>query len=506
VGTEAETVRGHVARERAPVIPGMRQASPAEWPRARPAAALVARTPGWKVRYTATSVAIDVAAALAAMALAVYGRSDGAPPGGYLPGCLALAPVWILFVALSRAYERRFIGVGTEEIRRVIRAGVAFLATVGFVSYAIKAEFARGYVITAVPAVVVLGLLGRCGLRVWLHRQRARGLCVQRAVLLGSSQDVKRTLQRLHRDSAHGMVVVGACLSDGPAGAAANLAVPVFGGPSRLDDAARATNADLVIVLSSALLAGEDLRRLAWRLEPTGAELIVCSGLSEIFGPRVTILPIAHSPMLHVSPARLSGPARVIKGALDRSCALIGLIVLCPLLVGLAALISFADGAGPIFRQKRVGLNGREFTVYKFRTMVPNAEALKADLTDRNEGAGVLFKMAQDPRVTPIGRWLRRYSIDELPQLVNVVRGEMSLVGPRPPLAEEVRAYGSDMRRRLLVKPGLTGLWQVSGRSDLSWSDAETLDLRYVENWSLGFDLLILGRTARAVVSGSGAY
>jgi lipopolysaccharide/colanic/teichoic acid biosynthesis glycosyltransferase len=190
----------------------------------------------------------------------------------------------------------------------------------------------------------------------------------------------------------------------------------------------------------------------------------------------------------------------------DRSAAFFGLLLISPMLVLIALRIWAHDRHNPFFRQNRVGLNGREFGMWKFRTMVVNAEALKGGLAAQNQASGPLFKMAHDPRITPIGRKLRRYSLDELPQLFNVMLGQMSLVGPRPPLADEVRAYGNDMRRRLLVKPGMTGLWQVSGRSDLSWVEAELLDLRYVENWSLGHDFQILWRTIRAVTKGSGAY
>jgi len=176
--------------------------------------------------------------------------------------------------------------------------------------------------------------------------------------------------------------------------------------------------------------------------------------------------------------------------------------------VVLALLVKFGPGGqGPvIFKQERVGKDGRPFVLYKFRTMVVNAEARLQELRNLNDSDGELFKMRDDPRITPVGRWLRRLSLDELPQLMNVLKGDMSLVGPRPPLAREVAGYPEDMRRRLVVKPGLTGLWQVSGRSDLSWDESIRLDLTYVENWSLVMDLAILARTVSAVVRSSGAY
>jgi exopolysaccharide biosynthesis polyprenyl glycosylphosphotransferase len=233
---------------------------------------------------------------------------------------------------------------------------------------------------------------------------------------------------------------------------------------------------------------------------------VVCAGVIETERHRVTIRSFGHAPLLHIAGARLTGPARVLKSFLDRLGAALGLLLLSPAFFAVAAAIWFADGGPPFFCQTRIGSGGREFRIVKFRTMVIDAEAHKPALMDRNECDGALFKIADDPRTTPIGRVLRRYSIDELPQLINVLRGEMSLVGPRPPLATEVAQYSSDMRRRLLVKPGMTGLWQVSGRSQLSGAQSELLDLRYVENWSLAMDAAILVRTLRAVLTGTGAY
>jgi exopolysaccharide biosynthesis polyprenyl glycosylphosphotransferase len=489
---------------RSPVIPGMRESPDASTGPEVPRFSQYDRSLDWRPGYTASTVMIDLVAALSATAFAMLVRFGGPTPHQYMLVSMALPPLWLALVAMNRAYEHRFIGVGTEEFARVLRSGVTLMALVAFASYATKAEFARGYVLVAIPILVMLGMLGRCAQRAWLHQQRLHGRCVQRTLLVGSAPDVRWNVQRLGRDSTHGMLTVGACVSAGIAGS--DIGVPVLGDLSDIESAVLTTGADTVTVLSSALLSGADLRRLAWRLEPTGAELVVCSGLTEVAGGRITIRPTAHSPLLQVARARFSGPSRVAKGIMDCGAAWIGLVLLAPLLAVIATWIWSADRGAPLFRQKRVGLYGREFTLYKFRTMVPDAESRRADLLDHNEADGVLFKIARDPRVTSVGRLLRRYSIDELPQLINVVRGEMSLVGPRPPLAREVQEYGSDMRRRLLVKPGLTGLWQVSGRSDLSWAESECLDLRYVENWSLGLDLHILWRTARAVFGGSGAY
>jgi exopolysaccharide biosynthesis polyprenyl glycosylphosphotransferase len=260
-----------------------------------------------------------------------------------------------------------------------------------------------------------------------------------------------------------------------------------------------------VIVLSCPELDGVALRRLAWRLERVDVDLIVASALIDVAG-RTTIRPVDGLPMLHVDHARLRGSARAAKALVDRCGAALLLLVLAPLLAAVAVAIK-RDSPGPVlYRQSRVGRDGAVFSIWKFRSMYVDADARLADLARLDEGAGVLFKIRDDPRVTRVGRYLRRFSLDELPQLVNVLVGQMSLVGPRPPLPAEVARYPADMLRRLVVKPGLTGLWQVSGRSDLPWEEAIRLDLRYVETWSLSLDLVILLRTVTAVVRTSGAY
>jgi exopolysaccharide biosynthesis polyprenyl glycosylphosphotransferase len=259
-------------------------------------------------------------------------------------------------------------------------------------------------------------------------------------------------------------------------------------------------------VLACPEMAGHRLRQLAWELEKTGTDLCVAPALLDVAGPRTTIRPVAGLPLLHMDHPEFTGARRVIKTAFDKALALAALVLGAPLLAAIAMIIRLDDGGPALFRQTRVGKDGRSFTVYKFRTMVLDAEQRKAELAEFNEQHGLLFKIRKDPRVTRAGSWLRRWSLDELPQLANVLAGDMSLVGPRPALPEEAAMYGDHVRRRLAVKPGLTGLWQVNGRSDLSWDESVRLDLRYVENWSFVLDLQILWKTCAAVVRGSGAY
>jgi exopolysaccharide biosynthesis polyprenyl glycosylphosphotransferase len=233
----------------------------------------------------------------------------------------------------------------------------------------------------------------------------------------------------------------------------------------------------------------------------------VAPTLVEVAGPRIAIRPIAGLPLMHVDHPELTGGRRLAKELFDRCTAAVLLLLLSPFLLIIAGLLKITSGGPVIFQQRRIGRNGEPFTIVKFRTMVRDAECLRADVIHLNEhDAGPLFKIRDDPRVTPLGGWLRRYSLDELPQLINVLIGDMSLVGPRPPLPREVKEYGLDARRRLVVKPGLTGLWQISGRSDLDWEESVRLDLRYVENWSLALDALILWKTVFVVIRGAGAY
>jgi exopolysaccharide biosynthesis polyprenyl glycosylphosphotransferase len=282
--------------------------------------------------------------------------------------------------------------------------------------------------------------------------------------------------------------------------------VPVLGDLDGVVAVVRRHDVDTVAVLPSPQMDGAALRRLAWELEKTSAELLLVPAVTEIVGPRVRIRPVCGLPLMHLERPELRGVRRLTKGVFDRSAAAFGLVLLAPLLVGIALVLRISTPGPILFRQERVGRHGTTFQMLKFRTMVDGADQMVHTLAAENDGNGVLFKRKVDPRVTGVGAVLRRYSLDELPQLLNVVKGDMSLVGPRPPLPSEVDRYGFDMHRRFLVKPGLTGLWQISGRSDLSWDESVRIDIRYVENWSLSLDLLILWRTFGAVVRGSGAY
>jgi exopolysaccharide biosynthesis polyprenyl glycosylphosphotransferase len=254
-------------------------------------------------------------------------------------------------------------------------------------------------------------------------------------------------------------------------------------------------------------MSPEVLRRLSWEIEGTGVAMVVAPALLDVAGPRISVRPVAGLPLLHVEEPELSGVRQVLKVSVEWVFATVAFLLALPVLVVLAGLVRWDSVGAPLFRQTRVGKHGREFTVYKLRTMRADAESLLDSLRERNEvGDGLLFKIREDPRVTRVGKYLRKWSLDELPQLWNVVRGDMALVGPRPPLPGEVALYGAEVARRLLVRPGITGLWQVSGRSNLSWDDSVRLDLYYVENWSLALDAMIVWKTVFAIFRKDGAY
>lgn len=465
----------------------------------------VRRARRWETRYQLTLLLSDFLVGLGAGWLAFHWRFEQltAYTRIYLILSMLLPFVMVGVLALARAYDKRFLYVGTDEYDRVIRGGLALIAGIAVVSYALELPTARTYVLLALPAATASLIVTRFGWRKRLHRKRSRGACLRRVIVVGHELAVVAITHQLRRERFHGLDVIGACV---PADGDGQVGLPVFGTFDEVPEAVRRTGADTVIVLSCPELDGHRLRRMAWRLEGDDVDLIVASALLDVAGDRTTLRPVDGLPMLHVDHPRLSGGSRVVKELVDRVGAALLIAILSPVFLGIAWRIR-RDSPGPVlFRQVRVGRDGREFRIYKFRTMYADAEARLNELRHLNEYDGVLFKMRDDPRVTAIGATLRRFSLDELPQLFNVVLGQMSLVGPRPPLPSEVAMYHDDVLRRLAVKPGMTGLWQVSGRSDLPWEEAVRLDLRYVENWSLSLDLVILLRTLTAVVRSSGAY
>ena len=469
----------------------------------------------WVGRYQAGLVVIDLLAALAAV-ISAYVIRFGFPvsevnAGLYLAVAVALPLAWVTVVGLNRAYEGRFVGVGPAEFQRIFRAFLHLTALVAFVSFATGADLSRGFIVLALPFALTFDVIGRYAARKYLHAKRSAGRAMRSVLAVGDAEAIGSFTAMLRRDQYAGMYVVGACvpgeMSDEVAEQLDEIGVPLLGDVDAILDSAHFIGADTVAVISSSLIGPEKLRWISWQLEDTDLQLVVSPGLIEVAGPRLHIQPVAGLPLLHVEQPQFGGFRRFVKGAFDRTVACLSLAVLSPILLGLAAAVRLTSRGPALFFQTRVGRDGKTFTMVKFRSMYINAEDRLAELREKNVNAdGLLFKMRDDPRVTRIGKFLRKFSLDELPQLINVVTGSMSLVGPRPPLPSEVAQYGDDVRRRLLVKPGVTGLWQVSGRSDLSWEESVRLDLRYVENWSPALDLMILWKTAFAVLGRSGAY
>jgi exopolysaccharide biosynthesis polyprenyl glycosylphosphotransferase len=416
-----------------------------------------------------------------------------------------IAATWIATIAQSGGYEVRHLSAGAEEFKRVTRATAVLAGLIAFVCYLLKYPLARGFVAGAIPIGLVLLLGGRYLLRQHVKRVRKRGGWTYRILAVGDRESVDDLIRAAHLSPWSGLRVVAACVNDASDGVTLRSGVRVLGSVTRAVDVAAEIDADILAVASTRALGSRQIRELGWALEGTGRDLVMAPGLTEVAGPRVHISPVEGLPLVWVDQPEFTGVKRLVKLAVDLIGAALLLAVASPVLL-LAALAVKLTSRGPVFfRQRRLGAHGTEFSVYKFRTMVTDAHAQRAGLLRHNIQDGALFKIRQDPRITGVGRFLRQFSIDELPQLFNVLRGEMSLVGPRP-LASEDSDYGGHARRRLLVKPGITGLWQVSGRSDLSWEDAVRLDLYYVENWSLAFDLVIALRTVAAVLRRQGAY
>jgi len=471
--------------------------------------------PSWWRFYTTALVLLDVVSitsgALVGQRLR-FGRLGAvnlaASRFSYVGVAAVLIPAWIVTMTLCGTYERRFLDTGSEEYRRVFGASLRFLAVVAVVAFLLKVEVARGFVAVAIPVAAISTLVGRYTARQWLHRRRGRqGSCMKGVVVAGSDHGVHDIVRALRAAPFVGYSVVGVCTPDGNGTISVDGdRVPVISGNDRIVESALAVDADAIVVADEQTISTEALRTLAWRLEGTGIGLLVAPAVTDVAGPRISMRPVAGVPLVSVDEPELSGVRRLVKGAFDRSVAAVAMLLLAPVLVLIGLAIRVSSHGPGLFRQVRVGLGGRRFVMWKFRTMAADAEARLGEVVHLNEHDGVLFKITDDPRTTRIGRLLRRWSIDELPQLWNVVRGEMSIVGPRPPLPHEVEHYDLQVRRRLLVKPGLTGLWQVSGRAGLSWEESVRLDLHYVENWSPSLDAVILAKTVVAVLRGRGAY
>jgi exopolysaccharide biosynthesis polyprenyl glycosylphosphotransferase len=465
----------------------------------------------WETRYRALVITADLLSITVVVVLGnVLGYGTTIPwLGDVSPGVGILAGLFMLAgLLLCRAWDARVLGQGAEEYSRLIRAVVTSAVALGLLGLGFQALAARPWVFGLMPLGGLLALCGRLVLRWRLHGLRAAGRCALPVLAVGTPESVADLILRTHRDHRRGWYVAGVCTPSGSAedGSYDVLGVPVLGDLESVPEVAGAGQYRVVAVCPTPGLTPKRLHRLAWGLEEVASELVVDPGLMEVAGPRLHVEPVDGLPLLRLTRPSFSGVHWLTKHLVDRFGAALMLLLFAPLMLLIAVAIKCDDGGPVLFRQTRVGRHGRSFVMLKFRSMVVDAESRQRELVEANEGAGPLFKLRRDPRITRVGTILRRYSLDELPQLFNVLGGRMSLVGPRPPLPREVAQFGQDAQRRLLVRPGLTGLWQISGRSDLSWEEAVRLDLRYVENWCLALDAQILCKTVGAVLNSRGAY
>ncbi|MFD8073066.1 sugar transferase [Streptomyces sp. NPDC059718] len=464
----------------------------------------------WEQRYRRAVITSDtVATAIVVAAIGGFFGVRDAANWHEKWGMLAFGTELLVLgtLAVSRSWAPAVLGQGAEEFRRLGRSLCTAAVVLALGGVAVTSRNIKLWIFVAIPAIALVTMTERYLLRLWLHKQRKEGRCLRPVLAAGSPATVRDLITRIRKFPHLGWQVEAVCTADTPGLDGDHVdGVPVVG---RLTDVAghvRRNGYRVVAVTPDPHWSPDRLQRLAWNLEGSDAEMVVAPVLMEVAGPRLHVDAVLGIPLLRLSMPTFTGGRRAVKEVVDRLGAAVLLMLFAPLMVFVGLLVLADSPGGAFYRQRRVGKDGREFTIFKFRTMVSGADRARAELADRNEGAGLLFKLRRDPRVTRVGAVLRRYSIDELPQLFNVLTGSMSLVGPRPPLPEESAEYGPDIRRRLLVKPGLTGLWQISGRSDLPWDEAVRLDLRYVEDWSLALDTVILWKTLRAVLHGQGAY
>ena len=442
---------------------------------------------------------VGVADLLLTVAAAVAAVADGLRPSSGA----AVAALWL--TALYAAADVDRIAEPRAAIGAVVRATCVLglccwiVPTLGGVEAAPEQLLALTVALAGGATVIRL-----TACLVTHHVRRTTGGV--RVLVVGDAEIVAGALPDLIRSSQGQWNIVAGRVC-GPTACIDDLPVPVAVGTDDLALAAASLRAAVVLVLPGRELGPHELRRICWQLEGGRARVCIGTGMLDVAPERMRLETVGDLDILTVRRSPLRRPALLAKDVAERVIAALLLALLAPLLIAVAVLVR-VDSPGPsVFQQCRVGRHGREFTMYKFRTMTCDAEIRRVDLDDLNESVGeVLFKVREDPRITRVGRLLRRYSLDEVPQLLNVVRGQMALVGPRPALPQEVARYDADPRRRLAVKPGLTGLWQVSGRSDLSWEDTVRLDLHYVDNWSVALDASIVLRTARAVLGHRGAY
>lgn len=465
----------------------------------------------WRRKLRRVLVVADAAIIGLSSLLAYQARvtlTEVAQVGGFqdeIPTALGVLPLWLAILAMFGCYHPAYLGTGGEAARRFLGGTTVGVLVLGFLSFVLRLDLSRFYVGLMFILVLMMGVAARGVIRRYVSRQRQRGDLTLGALIVGYDDDAREIARLMTEDRAAGYQVRGFVADHIPAGTETDLGVPVVGDTSDVLELAFRYGAGLVVVTASAVEPGV-AQEITVALEGSPVDVAIAPSLFQVVTRRVAIESVGNVPLLHVEQIRLSWGRAVIKRLVDLLVAIPSLVLASPVMVAAAVAIKLDDRGPILFRQSRVGRDGRRFTLLKFRTMVPDAEERLVEVEDLNEVGHHFFKVREDPRVTRVGQTLRKWSIDETPQLWNVIKGQMSMVGPRPPLPREVDRYEDWHLRRLRVKPGITGIWQVSGRSHVPFDEAVRLDLFYIENWSLGLDLYLLAKTVPAVLGRRGAY
>jgi len=413
----------------------------------------------------------------------------------------AIGLLWIALLVVRGSYDRRVIGLGSEEVRRAVSATLLLFAIVAGLSYLIRADISRAYAFISLPLGLLLIAFARFRWRQWLYRERKLGRFLLKIIVIGSPRTSQILADKLNQESYAGFQVVDQI--DLPKNHESDSE---FEGWLNIVDAAISRNDASAIAIDPGDNAPHEvIRQLSWRIEGRNIDLLISPGSLDVAGPRLSVRPAAGLPLLHLEEAVLSRSQRASKRSLDIVGSIFAITVFSPVMLISALAVRFTSRGPVIYKQVRVGRAGETFTMLKFRTMHAQADSQINELREKHELNSPMFKLEHDPRITKVGGFLRKWSIDETPQFFNVLGGSMSLVGPRPHPLDDVNRYEIEAFRRLALKPGMTGLWQVKGRSDLSWEQALQLDLYYVEKWSLESDLFLIAKTAKAVILRSGA-
>lgn len=452
-----------------------------------------------KYRILATDAVILVLATLLGFFLRFGDEASAAAVVGPIQLVGSLLPVfWLTVLIFMGSYDRRNLFVGLTEYSRVVLSAVVVLSVVATMSFLFKFDTSRAYVLVTIPVGMVGLLLERWLWRRRLLAKRRRGIGLAPTVIVGDDDERESLRTAMEARPWAGYRPVSDIRRPSTTSEWPEWFDALQGELAR-------TGASALALAGSSASDAAFVRELSWNIEGEGVDLLVGAGVGTTTGPRVSLRVASGLPLLHLDEVALRNTQRVAKRTLDLTGSLLGMIILSPVLLIIAGSILVSSGRPVFFRQRRAGRDQQTFRMWKFRTMVNGADQQRDGLRARQGSDGPTFKADDDPRVTSVGRFLRRWSLDELPQLFNVVTGTMSLVGPRPHPLDDFHRYADRDLRRLIAKPGMTGLWQVAGRSDLTWDASIELDLLYIENWTFLGDLVILARTVQAVIQGSGA-